>query len=331
MSFTMSCPNCSLVLSVGEGDVGRQGKCSRCGAVFTIEMAGEVASPVPAPAALWPEVTPGVILVSNGISRGFSVLHSNLWTFVLIALCFIGISFAIGLLGQIPCLGLLLAVANGLLLQPALTCGFYRASLKQHDGIQADVGDLFAEFNQWVDILLLSLAFFGLAMLVAIPGLIVGGIGLLPMLLAAIRNQPPPQPNVPILVAGGMLLVLSLIIVSLGLMFAYPALVDRRRGVGDAMRTSWQLMTSNPMGAIGGVLFAGLINLLGILACCVGVLYTMPAIYCIFGAIYRTGMPQSHGWDFMQVPGGPLPSMPAAGPASPLPQAPPTPPPPGSA
>jgi hypothetical protein len=296
--------------------------------VFTIEAPRAAASPYAAPAQAAPsapEMSTGDIRVGEGISRGFSVLHSNIGVFILIALCFIGISIGISIASQIPCLGILIALANGFLLQPALTCGFYRACLKQHDGLQAEVGDLFAEFTQWVDILLVSLLRTAIAMVVCLPGLVLLGISLAPVLVAAFQNQQPPTPNIPLLVTGIVVMVVCSVFAALAMMFMYPALVDRRAGCIDAMKTSWQLMTSNPIGAIGSVLLAGLFGLLGVLACCVGILYAMPAIQCMFAAIYRTATPvrawtampayAAAGWPYP----GPPTQPPPASPPNPIP------------
>jgi hypothetical protein len=334
-----------MSLSVSEAHIGQQGKCSRCGTIFTIEMPrGPAAAPFaptspyspPAQAAAtMPDAPAGAIRVGEGISRGFAILHSNLGAFILITLCLMGISFGIGIAGQIPCIGLLIALVNGFLVQPALTCGFYRACLKQHDGGQAEVGDLFGEFNQWVDILLVSLIRAVIAIVVCLPGLIVLGIALAPVIVATIQQQQPPTPNIPIVVVGVILMLMCSVIAALGLVFTYPALVDRRRGCVDALKTSWQLMTSNPVGAVGAVLLAGVFGMLGFLACCVGLLYAIPAIQCMFASIYRTavaGQPRSWAPPGAAVaaawPQQPIAGTPIAPPAGPPPAPPFSPPPP---
>lgn len=331
MSVTVTCPNCAMSLAAAEADVGKQGKCSRCGTVFTIEPPRTFAAPPPAaqfmPAAaapVWADVPLGVIRVGDGLARGFSVLHSNLGVFVLIALCFLGITFAVAIAGQIPCLGFLVAIANAIFLQPALTCGFYRACLKQHDGTEATVGDLFAEFSQWTDILLLALATIGISIAACMPGLILVGAAVVPLIVAGAQNQPVPEPSLPVLIAGMVLFFVSALLVSMALMFAYPALVDRRKGAADALKTSWRLMTSNPLGTFGAMLLAALMGFLGVLACCVGILYAQPAIQCMFAAIYRTATPPRAWYDAWM--GGPPtwsapPAWPSgpAGPPAPLP------------
>jgi hypothetical protein len=50
-------------------------------------------------------------------------------------------------------------------------------------------------------------------------------------------------------------------------------------------------MKANPLGTFGTGFVGGLIGMLGVLACCVGLIYTIPAYFCIVAATYRTGMP----------------------------------------
>lgn len=56
VSFNIACPNCSMYLAVTEADIGKQGKCSRCGSVF--EITPPASSPPPPGAG--PSVLPAV-------------------------------------------------------------------------------------------------------------------------------------------------------------------------------------------------------------------------------------------------------------------------------
>lgn len=320
MSFTIKCPNCSMDLSASEADVGKQGKCSRCGTVFTVDMPRAAVSAMAPPpiqyagytgTPMWSDVTPGVIRLGDGLSRTFTLLHSNLGTFVLITLCLIGISWAIGIITIVPCIGAFLSLASFFVVQPVLTCGFYRACLKQHDGAQAEVADLFGEFSLWIDCLLLVLVESVIIILALVPGGLIILMSFIPIIF-----QGKEQPNVPVLVAGAIILFICLIGAGLAFLFALPALVDRRKGFWDAIQTSWGLMTSNPIGSLGAALLAFLFSLAGTLACCVGVIYAMPAIQCLFASIYRTAMPP-RAW--LQPPSPAAWPIQPAGPASVLP------------
>jgi hypothetical protein len=278
-----------MSLAVAEEHIGQQGKCSRCGTVFTIQKPA-VAQPVTAPprpvfSLPQADVAPGVIRVADGIGRGFDILHANLGNFILMGLTLLGLMLLVHFFSCInPCFGVFISIAGALVIYPALMAGFYRACLKQCDGGQAEVGDLFAEFDQWLDYILLFLVQMLIAFTVWIPGAVVIGLSLIP---TAQGNRP----IVPLLILGILILVVCVVASGLGLVFVLPALVDRRRGIGDAISTSWRLMLSNPIGLLGAVLLAGLLGTFGGLLCGIGLIYTIPATFCMFSAIYRTEMP----------------------------------------
>jgi len=300
-----------MSLAATEADMGKQGKCSRCGTVFMIEIPrAALSAPVTtlsAPPATDPYATPGVIRAGEGISRGFAVLHSNVGTFVLMMVCLAGLGLGLGLVGIIPCIGIFVSLATAFVVGPALNAGFYRACLKQHDGGQADVSDLFAEFSLWVDFVLLLLVQIAIGIVICIPGLILLLISLVPLM------QGQKEPNIPVLAVAVLVTILCGLVWRLSLIFVMPALVDRRRGFWDAIQTSWGLMISNPFGSLGAVLMAGLLGFLGMLMCCVGWVYTGPAIFCMFASIYRTGVP------FRAQPPAPMAGSPAAWPQQPPP------------
>lgn len=313
MSFTVSCPSCSLELSVPESAIGQQGQCPTCKTVFTIEQ------PYAAPRAMSPSepihwsgaataVTPGMIRFGDGMSNGFAVLHANLGTFVLITLVWGVLAFVIAILGNIPILGIVVALTNAFVIGPALQGGIYRAVLGQHDGHPAEVGQLFSQFSNWVDFLLLSLVQVAIslaAMIIPIVVLLIGGI---PLLIAAINNQnfQPENWQIGLLVFGVALFIPVAIFLGMAFLWSIPALVDRRRGFWDAVQTSWSLTKGNPVGTFATMFVGGLITLVGVLLCCVGGLYSVPAMMCMVGATYRTAVPGA----------APPPGMTVAGPSA---------------
>jgi hypothetical protein len=285
-------------LAVSEEHIGQPGKCSRCGTVFPIQTPQSaqaqpvINSPRIQPRPGDPDVQLGAIRVAAGIAEGFNLLHANLGNFILMSLCFLGIVILVSVFSAIPCVGFLIAISAGLVIYPGLMAGFYRACLKQHDGGQAEVGDLFAEFDQWLEYILLFLIQIVIAFAVWIPGSVL-------ILLSLIPTAQGNQPVIPLLILGIVVLILCMILSALALVFVLPALVDRRRGIGDAISTSWRLMISNPIGLLGAVLLASLMGMLGTLLCCVGTIYTIPATFCMVAAIYRTSVPSSR---LVQVP-----------------------------
>jgi hypothetical protein len=49
-------------------------------------------------------------------------------------------------------------------------------------------------------------------------------------------------------------------------------------------------MSSNPLGTVGAALLEGVFLAVGFIACFLPIFYALPASYCMFAAVYRTGM-----------------------------------------
>jgi hypothetical protein len=119
------------------------------------------------------------------------------------------------------------------------------------------------------------------------------------------------------LIAGlvsGVIGVPVLIFIGLSLFMFQYVVVDRNMGVMDALRTSWQIMSGNRLwmfvyGIIGFFLYLG-----GLLACCVGALFTVSYAMLGLTVIYLviTGQPTAD-----QLMRGAPPPMPP-GPAQPI-------------
>jgi uncharacterized membrane protein len=85
---------------------------------------------------------------------------------------------------------------------------------------------------------------------------------------------------------GMILLIVPGIILALGWSMAAPLIVDRRLGPIDAMKKSWAITTGHKSTLfLFGLLMIG-VALLGLLACCVGVLVAGPIGYIAWAFIY---------------------------------------------
>jgi uncharacterized membrane protein len=226
------------------------------------------------------------------LSRAFTVLHNDLGTFVLITLVWGLLTVGIGILQQIPFLGLVVALVNAFVIGPALNGGMYRACLLEHDGSRAEVGTLFSQFELWVDFLLMILVQAAISIAVFLVPLVVIAVGGIPMIIqgANNRNFQPEGWQIALVIIGAVLIIPLAIFMAMAFAWAYVALIDRRRGFWDAITTSWNLMKGNPLGTFGTMFVSGLVGFCGVLACCVGLLYTVPAAFCIMAATYRTAL-----------------------------------------
>lgn len=149
-----------------------------------------------------------------------------------------------------------------------LNGGLYRCALKQLRGGQVSVGDFFSVFDSIVPLV--------------ITGVIVS-------ILETI---------------GSYMCIIPGIIVSGLLMFAIPAVVDRNIGPGEALRISFDATKSNwIMFAVFGLVMRILMGL-GALACCVGLLATIPLFVLTISIAYRDtlGLPGAYNPDSYSPP-----------------------------
>jgi uncharacterized membrane protein len=85
---------------------------------------------------------------------------------------------------------------------------------------------------------------------------------------------------------GLLLLIVPGVVLGLGFSLTIPLIVDREMSTLDAMKESWRLTTGQKLPLfLWGLLAIGLL-LLGLLACCVGVIVVGPLLQVAFAFIY---------------------------------------------
>ena len=186
--------------------------------------------------------------------------------------------------GQAPSAAVLLvaigAMLLGWLLQLWIYCGITLFMLHIARGQEAPFGLIFAGGRFILPIIgssiLLGLLIFGVVVVCVIPG----GIA---MAFLAKGNQP----------VGIILLILSVLV---GYVVAFVVyirfsqyfylIIDRKAGVVDALQVSYRVTRGNGLMIFVIILVAGLINLAGILACGVGVFFTVPYSFLVLVVTY---------------------------------------------
>ena len=142
---------------------------------------------------------------------------------------------------------------------------------------KAKLDNLFAGFRRphWIQLLLAMLvwlvAVFLIAAVIMTPGI---------FLTVSMKSQ------VPIFVSGGLLLIL-LVYFAVGISFVFPLIVDKKLGFWGAIKTSLKAVHRQWFQVFGLLILVGLVNLVGVLACCVGIFATMPLGYLIVCQGYR--------------------------------------------
>ena len=142
---------------------------------------------------------------------------------------------------------------------------------------KANIDNLFAGFrsSNWIQLLLAMLAWLvGIFVVVAV--ILTPGIFLAVML----------KTQVPAIVSA-VLLVIPVVYFSVGIGFVFPLIVDKKIGFKAAILTSLKTVHRQWFRAFGLLVLVALVAVVGVLACCVGILASAPLAYLIWGQGYR--------------------------------------------
>jgi hypothetical protein len=243
--------------------------------------------------------------VIDALGMGWCLMMSDFWELWLPAFILTLVMMAASNFG----------IVAAVLVQPPLMAGLYWLVARKIDGAPVKIGDVFEGFQQrfgqsvvaWLPVSLASLVVgFAIALLVMVPMIgvmaIAGAGGHADEVAAAVVVL-----VMGILVGGGILLVLflALIIFCMFFTFAFPAVWDHPESGWEAVRVSARLVWSRFWSVLGLAILLMLIgiaaNLAGMVACCIGVLFTAPVAMVWQAAaviyLYRswTGRPLTQG------------------------------------
>jgi uncharacterized membrane protein len=137
------------------------------------------------------------------------------------------------------------------LLTGALSCGFFVVFMKKVLGQRTEFGDLFKGFSFFVPALVAS---------------IITGI---------------------FIIIGSLLCIIPGLVVAAMYMFVYLFIVDRKMDFWPAMQASHAIVKKDYLGFTLFLLAMVAINILGVLACFVGVFITMPIQFAAITVAYK--------------------------------------------
>jgi uncharacterized membrane protein len=218
------------------------------------------------------EFNSGVIRPVECVKEGFERIKSDFW--LLLGIWLVG-----GLIGG----------ATLFILAGAMTCGTFYCYLKKIDGEPVKFDDLWKGM-QWFGPGLVVM------LLIVVPMLVLYLLIYLPFLLAAVAgSQMGPEAAfgllIGVLAIDFVLLVLMVCLHTL-LMFAFPLIVDRNMGAGQAIKTSARAVLKNLSGVVGLIAVNFVLVLGGYLALCIGVYFAIPIIIAGNVAAYRRVFPR---------------------------------------
>ncbi len=205
--------------------------------------------------------------IGGWISRGWSMVNANLGAWVVATLITIALTLVTCGLGG-----------------PAMTCGLYMLAFRQMTGGRIEGGGVTDGFRRFLHALIWSIAAgfatFVASLILQIPSIIVrlsmssssdpGAIGI--MLLASVWDF--------VVSTALSLFVGGLTLLSL------PHIAARNADPAETLRVSWGIFRRNwVMWAVFSLVIQ-LIASIGVIACCVGILFTVPLGVCATACAY---------------------------------------------
>jgi hypothetical protein len=204
-------------------------------------------------------------------------------------------------------------IVAAVLVQPPLWVGLYWLVARKIDGAPTKLGDIFEGFQKRfgqsvLAMLPLSLAGMAFGMLIAVVVMVTMFSG---MAIAGASHHGEEAAIavvvIGIVLGGGLILVLglALIVFCMFFNFVFPAVWDHPESGWEAMRVSARLVRGRFWSVLGLTILFVLIgmaaNLVGMLACCIGIFFTSPIVMVWEAAaiiyLYRswTGRPLTQG------------------------------------
>jgi uncharacterized membrane protein len=251
------------------------------------------------------------------ISRGWELTKQNFGTLFVSTLVFIGIKIALSSVlnftlvtsltklfpsaGATVALGVLVMALNAPIMGPLLG-GVYLIFLKTIRGEATGIGEIFAGFQKcWSQLFLGSLVVDLVGIVCMAPASYVVAAKINPIVhqLQSLQAQGSASADVGKLMtqmfsayAGCLPIVFICLIpvtyLAVSWQFTLALVIDKNWSFGTAMKTSWRRVNQHWWQVFGLTILAGLIGIIGALACGVGVLFTIPIGFAIMMYGYET-------------------------------------------
>jgi len=207
------------------------------------------------------------------IKGGWELIKDQYWLFV-------GIVVVGVLIGS--------AVPFGILLGPMM-CGTYLTFFTKRRGQPIEFAMLFKGFDYFGPSLVATLLHIVPILVIVIPAYFLFYISMF-VSIAAQGDEPNPAAMFGVMAMFGLfwlVVMVVIIIISVGFTFAYPLIVDRKLNGFEAVKLSFRAALSNFWRLLGMMLLTGLMSVVGVFACYVGMLLVMPIAYAAIAVAYE--------------------------------------------
>lgn len=229
------------------------------------------------------------------IEKGINLFQKNMGNYV----GFILLSGLMMAMCQvIPILG---PMAANLILLPALTAGFYKTSREVERGRPAPFAMFFSGFDQIGAFVVIQIVT-GLIILASlIPFLVsIFFTGFMSWYFELFSN-PEAISDFPGFPFWTLILLLPAFYLSIAYQFAIPFVVFHKMEFWDAMEASRQIVTKRWLWFFLFYIVTGFIAMLGALALLIGLIFSLPAVFCMhyacFSEITRLESPEDENFD----------------------------------
>ena len=210
--------------------------------------------------------------IGNCVTRAWTVLWGNFGVVVGGVALFLLIQFAMGVTKIIPLVGLMIGLANLIITGP-FVAGLYGFLLKVIRGQFADVSDIFAGFRFcFLQAMLAQLVMSVLSLATMIPG----GVFILMAILKSNGPQPVDGVSLALMVVGFCVALVPFIYIATCWVFTIPLVMDRQMEFWSAMETSRKMVARRWLSVFVLLIVNALLNVIGFLACCVGLFVAIP-------------------------------------------------------
>ena len=217
------------------------------------------------------------------ISRGIEIVKKNWGGYIGFLLLFLLVTVVISL---IPFIG---TIANSLFISPALTVGFYLVANKLWRNEDTEFGDFFKGFDDIGQLALTALVQTLILIAAMVPFLfMIRDSGLMEWYMEFLNDPMGMQGTVPpVPEKWTYWLMLPAVYFGIAYSWSYKFVVFYKMQFWDAMECSRQLITKKWFVFLGFYIVVGLIASAGVIALCIGLLFTLPAVYCMIYAAFE--------------------------------------------
>jgi len=181
------------------------------------------------------------------------------------------------------------AVPFGILMGPMM-CGLFLAFFKMRRGEPIEFGTLFKGFEYLGQSIIATLIHVVPIMCLVVGSYILFYVFFLFAMVSQADREPNPGALLAIIIVYAVfwLVVIAIIMfASIGFMFVYPLIVDRKLQGFDAVKMSFRGAFANFWGLLGMMVLNFLLSLAGLLMCIIGVYFVLPITYSAMAIAYE--------------------------------------------